>query len=190
MSTRRRLHRAGRRGRVASTSWIALTEKKIEGNPAKAATTPGKERVLRLDAKTGKETWVHEYDCTYQRISYPFGPRTTPTIVGDRVYTLGTMGDLRCLDVNDGKPVWTVNFAKDFKAPGARSGAGRPTRWSTATGSICLVGGEKQAVVAFDRHTGKKLWRRADDGGDRLCTASHLRSRRETAAHHLAFRNR
>jgi len=134
-----------------------VTEKKIEGNPAKAATTPGKERVLSLDAKTGKEKWAHEYDCTYQRISYPFGPRTTPSIVGDRVYTLGTMGDLRCLDVKNGKPVWTVNFVKDFKAPVPVWG------WSSnplVNGDriFCLVGGEKQAVMAFDRHTGKALW--------------------------------
>jgi outer membrane protein assembly factor BamB len=131
--------------------------KKIEGNPAKAGTSPGKERVLCLDAKTGKEIWVHEYDCTYTRISYPFGPRTTPTIVGDRVYTLGTMGDLRCLEVKTGNPVWTVNFAKDLKAPVPIWG------WSSnplvdADKIICMVGGEKQAVVAFDRKNGKVLW--------------------------------
>src|SRR5687767_3213282 len=59
---------------------------KIEGNPARGITGPGKERVLCLDARTGKEVWVHEYDAPYTRISYGFGPRTTPTVVGDRVY--------------------------------------------------------------------------------------------------------
>ena len=37
------------------------------------------ERVLCLDAKTGKEVWKHEYDCPYQ-ISYPAGPRCTPLV--------------------------------------------------------------------------------------------------------------
>jgi outer membrane protein assembly factor BamB len=130
---------------------------KIEGNPAKANTTPGTERVLCLDAKTGNEIWVHEYDCPYERISYGFGPRTTPTVVGNRVYTLGTMGDLQCLDAKDGKPVWTVNFKKDLKAKTPVWG------WSSnplvdGDKIICLVGGEKQGVVAFDRNTGKVLW--------------------------------
>jgi outer membrane protein assembly factor BamB len=51
------------------------------------------ERVLCLDAKTGKELWKHEYDCPY-RISYPAGPRCTPTVSDGKVYTLGAMGDL------------------------------------------------------------------------------------------------
>jgi outer membrane protein assembly factor BamB len=53
----------------------------------------GKERVLCLDAKTGKGVWKHEYDKAYT-ISYPAGPRCTPTVDGDRVYALGAEGDL------------------------------------------------------------------------------------------------
>src|SRR5829696_4049582 len=62
--------------------------KAIEGNPAKAVSGEGKERVVCLNARTGEQVWVHEYDCTYKRISYGFGPRTTPSVVGGRVYTL------------------------------------------------------------------------------------------------------
>ena len=51
------------------------------------------ERVLCLDAKTGKEVWKHEYECPYQ-ISYPAGPRCTPTVHDGKVYTLGAMGNL------------------------------------------------------------------------------------------------
>jgi outer membrane protein assembly factor BamB len=130
---------------------------KIEGNPAKAASTAGKERVLCLEATTGKKVWKHEYECAYQRISYPFGPRTTPSVVGDRVYTLGTMGDLRCLDIKTGKPIWTTSFRNDLKAPVPIWG------WSSnplvdGDKIFCMVGGDKQAVVAFDRNNGKVLW--------------------------------
>ena len=41
--------------------------------------------------------WTHTYAVTYG-IDYPSGPRTTPTVDGDRVYTLGTEGDLFCLN--------------------------------------------------------------------------------------------
>lgn len=125
--------------------------------PAKGISGDGKERVVCLNAKTGEQVWAHEYDCTYKRISYGFGPRTTPTVVGDRVYTLGTMGDLRCLDAGSGKPIWTKNFVTDLKAPVPVWG------WSSnplvdGDKIICLVGGEKQAVVAFDRKTGDVKW--------------------------------
>jgi outer membrane protein assembly factor BamB len=130
---------------------------KITGNPAKGNSSPGSERVLCLDAKTGREVWKHEYDCKYQKISYGFGPRTTPTIVGDKLYALGTMGDLQCLETKAGKLVWAVSFFKDYMAPVPAWG------WSSnplvdGDKIICLVGGEKQAVVAFDRNSGKKLW--------------------------------
>src|SRR6516225_1176262 len=38
----------------------------------------GKERVLCLDAKTHKELWTFDYDCTYKNLSYCMGPRATP----------------------------------------------------------------------------------------------------------------
>src|SRR5579871_3451130 len=65
-------------------------------------TIPGRERVLCLDAGTGKTLWEHAYDCPY-RISYPSGPRATPVVAGGKVYTLGAMGDLLCLDAATGK---------------------------------------------------------------------------------------
>ena len=83
------------------------------------------ERVLCLDAKTGKEIWKHEYDCPYQ-ISYPAGPRCTPTVHGGKVYALGAMGDLFCLDAKTGKPIWSKNFPKDYDGAGADVGVLRP----------------------------------------------------------------
>ena len=85
----------------------------IPKGAAALGTLPGTERVLCLDAKTGEQLWKHEYDCPYTRISYPEGPRTTPVVEGDRVYTLGTMGDMLCLDAATGKPVWSKNFVKE-----------------------------------------------------------------------------
>lgn len=75
----------------------------------------GTERVLCLDAATGKERWKHEYDCAYN-ISYPVGPRCTPTVAGDKVYALGAMGDLYCLNADTGKVIWSKNFPKDYGA--------------------------------------------------------------------------
>ena len=115
------------------------------------------ERVLCLDAKTGKELWKHEYDCPYQ-ISYPAGPRCTPLVHEGKVYTLGAMGDLYCLEADSGKAVWQKDFKKDYKA--------KPALWGYAAHPvidgkklITLVGGEGSHVAAFDKDTGKEIWK-------------------------------
>ncbi len=128
-----------------------------EGRIAKDA-IPGKERVLCLDAASGKTLWAHEYDCPYQ-ISYPSGPRTTPSVVDGKVYTLGAMGDLLCLDAAEGTVIWSRNFRADF-------GLKRAPVWGWSSSPLVhdgrvysLVGGEGSAVVCFDAATGKELWR-------------------------------
>ena len=75
----------------------------------------GVERVVCLSATDGKQIWEHKYECTY-RVSYPFGPRTTPIVDGDHVYTLGTMGNLICFQKADGKIVWQTPLAKQLLA--------------------------------------------------------------------------
>lgn len=127
-------------------------------NPQPRGTALGTERVQCLSASDGKAVWNHSYDCPYINVAYPTGPRTTPVVDGDRLYTLGTMGDLRCLKTADGKPVWTRNFPKDFKAPTPAWG------WSAhllvdGDTLFALVGGEGQAVVAFEKSTGKQKWK-------------------------------
>jgi outer membrane protein assembly factor BamB len=128
-------------------------------NPASAFardSVNGNEGVSCLDDKTGAVIWRHEYLCPYE-VSYASGPRCTPVVQDGRVYTLGTMGDLLCLDAETGKVVWSVNFVRDRGA--------RVPQWGFAAHPllegnklICLVGGEKGLAVAFDKDTGKEIW--------------------------------
>jgi len=114
------------------------------------------ERVLCLDAKSGKRIWKHEYDCPYQ-ISYPGGPRCTPTVSGGKVYTLGAMGDLFCFDAATGKVLWEKNLPKAYKTPVPMWGfCGHPLVYKNLL--ICLVGGEGSVAVAFDKDTGDEKW--------------------------------
>ena len=117
----------------------------------------GTERVICRDAASGKEIWKTGYAVEYT-VSYPAGPRCTPTVDGDLLYTLGAMGDLKCLKVSDGKELWSKNFMKDYES-------GLPV-WGFACHPlvdgdklVCLVGGkDDRLVVAFDKKTGKGLW--------------------------------
>jgi outer membrane protein assembly factor BamB len=119
---------------------------------------PGKERTLCLSASDGKLLWKDEYDCPYT-ISYPAGPRTTPLVRGGRVYTLGAMGHLRCLDADTGKPRWSRQLTKDYRLDS-------PPVWGFAAHPLldgdllyCLVGGKGSAVVAFHKDTGREVWK-------------------------------
>lgn len=118
---------------------------------------PGTEAVVCLDAASGKKIWKHEYPCSYQ-IAYPSGPRCTPLVDGDQVYALGAMGDLMCLKASDGAVLWSKNIAKEYRTD--------PPVWGFAAHPlldgnrlICPVGGAGSAVVAFDKTTGKEIWK-------------------------------
>jgi outer membrane protein assembly factor BamB len=118
---------------------------------------PGSERVLCLNEADGKIVWRHEYDCVYT-VSYGAGPRVTPTVHGGKVYTLGTEGNLVCLDAEKGTVLWSRDFKKDFNIKTAIWGfASHPL--IDGKKLICLAGGEGSVAVAFDKDTGKELWR-------------------------------
>jgi outer membrane protein assembly factor BamB len=144
-------------GRVYLTDFATDADVRKNSDPQKRPEIQGKERVLCLDAATGKEIWKHEYDCPYA-ISYPCGPRCTPTVSGGKVYTLGSEGDLRCLDADKGTLIWSKSFKKDYGVPTPIWGfCGHPLVDGQKV--ITLVGGEGSVVVAFDKDTGKELWK-------------------------------
>ena len=126
------------------------------------------ERVFCLDAEDGHVLWKYPYPARYD-ISYPNGPRATPLVDNDRVYTLGAVGNLICLKTNSGTLVWKKDFTKDF-------GTTMPT-WGTAAAPlidgdqlIALVGGKNNSlVVSLDKRTGRELWRSLDDPGIGYC---------------------
>jgi outer membrane protein assembly factor BamB len=114
---------------------------------------------------SGKPLWNHAYDCPY-KISYAAGPRCTPTVAivpgaagrGDKVYALGAMGNLTCLDANNGRVIWSKDFVKDYGVKAPLWGfCGHPL--VDGPRLICIVGGEGTTAVAFDKDTGKELWR-------------------------------
>jgi outer membrane protein assembly factor BamB len=113
----------------------------------------GNERVICLDAATGKLLWKFEYDCPYT-VSYAGGPRTTPAVDGDRVYTYGTEGHLHCLDANTGKMIWGRRLSE------------QPTpMWGYASHPLVdgdlvyvTVADPKGILYALNKKTGELAW--------------------------------
>ncbi len=126
-------------------------------NPGKRADLKGKERVLCVKASDGSEVWKHEFPCTY-KISYPAGPRATPTVAAGKVYVLGAEGNLFCLDAKTGREIWSKDFNKDYNTKTPIWGyAGHPLVVDDKL--ICIIGGKGSVAVAFNKDTGKELWR-------------------------------
>lgn len=137
-------------GRVFVTDYRSMQNRK------------GQERVLCLAEDSGKPLWEKAWPVDYAGLQYPLGPRATPTVDGDRVYVLGSMGDLLCLRVSDGTEFWRRNFQRDFAAELPTWGfVGAPL--VDGNRLIALVGGSPDAkVIAFDKLTGKEVWRALD----------------------------
>ena len=149
-------------GRVFVTDFQTATDTKEASAPDKRPEIAGSERVLCLDAASGENLWEKKYPCTYS-ISYPAGPRCTPSVHDGKVYTLGAEGNLFCFDLADGKILWSKDFKKDFEA--------KTPGWGFCSHPlidgkklICLVGGKDGIVYAFDKDTGKVLWHALESG--------------------------
>ena len=89
------------------------------------------------------------------------GPRATPTIDEDRVYVLTENGDLACLRLRDGLPIWRKNILKEF--------GGENPNWMISEsplidGNRVIVspGGRNAGIVALDKMTGNKVWAATD----------------------------
>jgi outer membrane protein assembly factor BamB len=124
-----------------------------------------REYLIALAESDGKEVWAAELGAVGRDgpPSYP-GPRSTPTVDGDRVYALGSDGDLVCVDTA-GKPVWRKNLGKDLN--GVRG------RWAYAESPlidgdvlVCTPGGPKATLAALNKKTGEVIWKATVPGGD------------------------
>jgi outer membrane protein assembly factor BamB len=133
-----------------------------------------KEYVLALDAaREGKELWATELGPLLPAtgLNYP-GPRSTPTVDDDRVYTLGSEGNLLCLD-RAGNVIWRTHLVRDLK--GARG------TWGYAESPlidrdvlICTPGGANATMVALNKKTGAVVWKAVVPNGNQAAYASAI----------------
>ncbi len=120
------------------------------------ANNDAQEEVIALDAATGKQKWRTAVGARYPN-RWGDGPRSTPTVDGDRVYALGGNGDLACLQTADGKELWKTSLVKDY--------GGKLQNWGYCESVlvkgdrvICTPGGAQGTMLALNKMTGEKIW--------------------------------
>jgi outer membrane protein assembly factor BamB len=124
------------------------------------------EAVVCWDARTGQELWRFRYAADYKN-PYGDGPRSTPTVAGDLVYTVGGTGILHCLKTQpgstDGEVVWRKDLLEEFGAANLKWGVSFSP---LVEGDLVYTnpgGPDGNSLAAFDKYTGALRWKNLDD---------------------------
>jgi outer membrane protein assembly factor BamB len=135
-------------------------------------------RLTGVEAATGKELWRSEYPTEYRdHYGYSGGPRASPVVDGEHVYSFGVEGRLRAHRVYDGGLVWEVDTNREFGVVQNFFGVGS-TPIVEGDLLIAMVGGSPadppslwsgelrgngSAIVAFDKRTGEVAYQSGDE---------------------------
>ncbi len=120
--------------------------------------------VLALSRADGKHLWKTRVGSTHE--DEYLGPRSTPTIDGDRLYVVTTDGDAICLEAADGKLVWKRSLPGEFggtlmKAMGTYDWKFAESPLVDGDRVVVTPGARDAALVALDKATGEEIWRAA-----------------------------
>ena len=154
---------------IAKGKILMLHETMVGGKPMETA--------MLIDAASGKTLWQTPFADSWQyRNPYGSGPRVAPQIDGDLVFAQGVKGVLACMQLADGKLLWSKSYVKDFgakwfggNAPGSKGTAasrhgnnGAPA--TDAKHIYAAAGGHNGAsLVCLEKRTGKLVWKSGND---------------------------
>jgi len=130
------------------------------------------EFVQALSVGDGKAIWTSRIGRVgeNQMANYP-GARSTPTVDGERIFALGSGGDLACLETKTGKIVWQKNVKQDF---GGKTGAWAYAESPLVDGDVvvCTPGGAEATMLALKKATGEVIWKFASPEADNAAYSS------------------
>jgi outer membrane protein assembly factor BamB len=148
---------------VAQGKVFTVVKRNLEG--------ADREVCIALDSDTGKELWAAPFgvaryqgggDDGAKDNKGGDGPRSTPSVSGDRVFVFNSQLRLAALDIGSGKEVWARELLKEFN--------GRNISWQSAAsplidGDLVFVagGGPGESLLAFRQKDGALAWKSQDE---------------------------
>jgi outer membrane protein assembly factor BamB len=129
------------------------------------------EVVVCLDAATGKDVWRYKYDADYD--AHPSfsggpvpesrtGPRATPAVDGERMYTVGATGIVHCLNSKTGEKIWQQDL---IKIGGGKVPMHGFSNSPLVAGDHVYInpGGPGKSIAALNKKDGSVAWQALDD---------------------------
>lgn len=117
----------------------------------------GAQHVFALKREGGALLWKTRVGPVF--VDTRGGARGTPVVDGERVYALGSGGDLVCLDAASGRVVWTKNLERDYGGQMMSRWAWSETPLVDGDRLVFTPGARDAALVAVDKATGRDVWR-------------------------------
>lgn len=147
--------------RPVGSAWSGFV---IVGNRALTQEQQGPdELVTACDLDSGQPLWTHTNVARYNTTIAGEGPRATPTVVSNRVYTLGGTGILDCLDLETGRKIWSRSLTNDAGRNVPEWGySGSP--WSDGRMVVVQAGGSGKGLIAYRADSGEPAWQGGDSG--------------------------
>ncbi|MDJ0837052.1 MAG: PQQ-binding-like beta-propeller repeat protein [Acidobacteriota bacterium] len=131
------------------------------------------EFVVAFDPENGAQLWKTRIGKFFDD-EFGDGPRATPTVDGDTVYSLGSRGNLASMSADKGEILWTVDFQKEFESEVPQWGFSSS---ALIEGDVLIIetgGGEGELYAGFNKKTGKLLWR-LETGKGTYMTPVHVK---------------
>ena len=118
-----------------------------------------KELTVCYELLSGEAVWFHEEEVRFEESMGDDGPRSTPTVVEERVYSFGATGILNCLDARSGQKIWGRKLLDEMNHA--------VPKWAKSTSPLVVdgkvvvtLGREAEGnLIALDAHSGEVLWR-------------------------------
>jgi outer membrane protein assembly factor BamB len=119
------------------------------------------EYLMAFDAASGRKLWEIAHGRRFGN-DMGDGPRSTPTVDGDRLYTFGASGDMSVVDAATGRVFWKMNLLEKF--------GGSNIRWGLSESPLVLSdrvlvapGGRGASIVALNKSDGAVIWKSLGD---------------------------
>jgi outer membrane protein assembly factor BamB len=125
----------------------------------------GKDTIYCFDADTGGTIWRYSYGCLSCKTQdvRVYGPRSTPTVDGDLLYTLSLEGHLFCFEAGSGKIIWSKELPRDYNGRIPVYGyCCSPLVYGKLL--ILELNAKPASYVALDKSNGQILWQLAGGG--------------------------
>jgi outer membrane protein assembly factor BamB len=118
--------------------------------------------IFCFKADTGVIVWKYSYSCALAPENWEGGTLATPTVDGDRVYTVSKEGHIFCFQSDTGKIIWSKHVQNDL--------GGKPPTWGYAGSPFVVnnrvlfdIGAPGGGMVALDNGTGDIVWKSGAD---------------------------